>query len=247
MVLKDLKARYAGSLLGPLWIIATPLYQIFLYTFVFSTILKVRFEEGAGTSSFAVYFLAGLIPWIFFAEATTRGVGAFIENAHIIKKVKLPMEICTASVVISSSVTFVIYAIFYLAMLAVMGLLKLHLIPVLILPFAAQLLMIFGLSLGIGSIAVFFRDLTQATGMVLNLAFFLTPIVYPASVIPERYRWVFSMNPFYFIVEIHRDILIRGRLPNWTSFIFPSVFAVAVFFAGYYVFSKTKVAFRDVL
>lgn len=247
LVIKDIKSRYAGSLFGPLWIVVTPLYQILLYTFLFSVILKVRFEEGAGTSSFVIYFLAGLIPWLFFAEATTRGVSVFIENAHIIKNVKFPMEVCVASAVISSAVTFFIYTIFYLMMLTAMGLLKIQAFPVLIFPLAIQLLLTAGLSFGLGSIAVFFRDLTQVFGMILNLGFFLTPIVYPSSAIPEKFIWIFDINPFYYIVEMYRDILVRGKLPDAVSFIFPAVFSLVIFFAGYHIFNKTKEAFKDIL
>jgi ABC-type polysaccharide/polyol phosphate export permease len=247
MVIKDIKAKYAGSVFGPLWVIATPLYQIFLYTFLFSAIMKVRFEEGAGTSSFVVYLLAGLIPWLFFSEATLRGVSIFIENAHIIKKVKFPLEICVVSVVVSSAITFFIYTFFYLAMLIIMGLLKIDTFFLFMLPFALQVLLIAGLSFGLGSMAVFFRDITQIAGMVLNLVFFLTPIVYPPSAIPEKVRWVFDINPFYFIVEIYRSALLRGKMPDPFSLLYPSVIAVAVFLAGYYFFRKTKEAFKDIL
>ena len=247
MVVKDIKLRYAGSLFGPLWIIATPLYQMFLYTFLFSMILKVRFDEGAGTSSFVIYLLAGLIPWIFFSEATLRGVSVFIDNAHIIKKVKFPLEVCVLSVIISSMVTFFVYIILYLIMLIFMGLLNLHTFPLLIVPFVIQVLMILGLSFGMGSIAVFFRDITQATGMVLNLMFFVTPIVYPSSSIPERFRSLFSFNPFFSIVEMYRNVLVRGEAPDAISLIYPSVFALVIFFGGYYVFNKTKEAFKDIL
>ena len=247
MVVKDIKLRYAGSLFGPLWIIATPLYQMFLYTFLFSMILKVRFDEGAGTSSFVIYLLAGLIPWIFFSEATLRGVSVFIDNAHIIKKVKFPLEVCVLSVIISSMVTFFVYIILYLIMLIFMGLLNLYTFPLLIVPFVIQVLMILGLSFGMGSIAVFFRDITQATGMVLNLMFFVTPIVYPSSSIPERFRLLFSFNPFFSIVEMYRNVLVRGQAPDAISLIYPSVFALVIFFGGYYVFNKTKEAFKDIL
>ena len=108
MVIKDIKSRYTGSLFGPLWMIATPLYQMLLYTFLFSIILKVRFDTGAGTTSFVVYLLAGFIPWIFFSEAILRGASVFIANAHIIKKVKFPLEVCVASVILSSMSTFLI-------------------------------------------------------------------------------------------------------------------------------------------
>ncbi|MEW6416503.1 MAG: ABC transporter permease [Nitrospirota bacterium] len=247
MVIKDIKARYAASVFGPLWVIATPLYQILLYTFLFSVILKVRFEDSSGTSSFVVYLLAGLIPWLFFSEATSRGISTFIENAHIIKKVKFPMEVCIASVIISSAVTFLIYMIFYLVMLIFMGLMKLYTLPFFILPFMIQVLLISGLSFGLGSIAVFFRDITQATGMVLNLIFFLTPIVYPSNVIPEQLRWLFDINPFCFIVEIYRNLLVRGEMPSAVSIIYPSIFAIVLFLLGYYIFNKTKEAFKDIL
>lgn len=247
MVIKDIKSRYTGSLFGPLWIIATPLYQILLYTLVFSLILRMRFDEGAGTSSFVIYLLAGLIPWIFFSEATIRGTSTFIENAHLIRKVKFPLEVCVASVIVSSAVTFIIYMLFYLIMLIAMGVLKYHTLPLFVLPVIIVALLILGLSFCLGSIAVFFRDITQIVGITLNLVFFLTPIVYPASAVPENLRWLFNINPFYFIVEISRNVLVRGKLPDLLSIVYPSVFALGIFFAGYYIFERTKEAFKDIL
>jgi lipopolysaccharide transport system permease protein len=247
MVIKDIKGKYAASLFGPFWIFATPLYQILLYTFLFSIILKVRFEENAGTSSFVVYMLAGLIPWIFFAEATSRGVSVFIENAHIIKKVKFPIEVCVAAIVASSAVTFFIYMVFYTAILIFLGLFNMTTFPLFFVPFIIEVLLIAGLSLGLGSIAVFFRDITQITGMVLNLVFFLTPIVYPSNIIPEKLKWLFDINPFYFIVETYRNVLVRGRLPDAVMTIYPLVVALVLFFCGYYIFNKTKEGFKDIL
>jgi lipopolysaccharide transport system permease protein len=247
MVIKDIKARYTGSIFGPLWIIVTPLYQILLYTLLFSVILRMRFEEASGTSSFVIYLLAGLIPWIFFSEATLRGVTSLIDNAHIIKKVKFPVEVCIVTVIASSAVTLVVYMIIYLLMLVAMGVLKYSTFPLFVLPIVIEVLLIAGLSFGLGSIAVFFRDITQAIPMFLNLLFFLTPIVYPASAIPERLRWLFNINPFYCIVEMSRDLLIRGRLPGPGMIFYPFLCSLVIFFAGYYIFKRTKEAFKDVL
>ncbi len=246
LLIKDMKARYAGSILGPLWVITTPLYQIFLYTFIFSTILRVRFDDG-GTSSFVVYLLAGLIPWLFFSEATLRGVSSFLENGNIIKKVKFPAEVCVASAILSAVVTFSIYLTFYSAILIYMGHFNPRTFPLIIFPFIIQLLLIFGLSLGLGSIAVFFRDITQMIGMFINLFFFLTPIVYPASIIPENVKWLFYINPFYFIIEIYRSLLVKGVMPEINLFFYPVIFSIVIFTAGYYVFHKTKSAFMDIL
>ena len=247
MVIKDIKSRYTGSLFGPLWMIATPLYQMLLYTFLFSIILKVRFDLGAGTTSFVVYLLAGFIPWIFFSEATLRGVSVFIANAHIIKKVKFPLEVCVASVILSSMSTFLIYLIFYVAALIFFGLLTFHTAPLIIFPFIIQVLLISGLSFGLGSIAVFFRDINEALGMILNLLFFLMPIVYPSTAIPESLRWIVNINPLYFVIEMYRGFLILGKIPDMFSVLYPLIFSLFIFFAGYYIFSKTRDAFKDVL
>jgi len=247
MVIKDIKSKYTGSLIGPLWIIATPLYQMLLYILVFSVILRMRFDEGSGTSSFVVYLLAGLIPWIFFSEATMRGTSTFIENAHLIRKVKFPLEVCVASVVISSAVTFVVYMVCYVILLLVMGVLHFETLPLFLLPVSIVILLISGLAFGLGSIAVFFRDITQGVAMILNLIFFLTPIVYPASAIPAGLRGLFNLNPFYFVVEISRNVLVRGKLPDLISVLYPSIFALVIFFAGYYIFGRTKEAFKDIL
>jgi lipopolysaccharide transport system permease protein len=83
--------------------------------------------------------------------------------------------------------------------------------------------------------------------MVLNLIFFLTPIVYPPSSVPEKLRWIFDMNPGYFIVEIYRILLVKGKIPDAAYFAYPSIFAVLTFLSGYYIFSKTKAAFKDIL
>lgn len=246
LLIKDIKARYAGSVLGPLWIITTPLYQIFLYTFIFSTILRVRFDDG-GTSSFVIYLLAGLIPWLFFSEATLRGVSSFLENGNIIKKVKFHSEVCVVSAILSAVLTFSIYLTLYSAILIYMGHFNPQTFPLIILPFIIQVLLIFGLSLGLGSIAVFFRDITQMIGMFLNLLFFLTPIVYPASIIPENVKWLFHINPFYFIIEIYRSLLVKGLMPEINLFFYPAIFSIVIFIAGYYVFNKTKSAFMDIL
>lgn len=247
MIVKDIKARYAGSLFGPLWLVFVPIYQILLYTFIFSVILRVRFEEDGGTLSFVVYLLAGLIPWIFFSEATNRGVTTFIENAHLIKKIRFPSEICTLSVIATSAITFFIYMIFYLIMLVVYGSFNIKTLPLFILPFIMQVMIISGLSFGLGSLAVFFRDIIQGIGMFLNLFFFLTPIVYPSKVIPEQLKWVFSINPFYYIVEIYREILIKGNVPTISWFYYPIFFSIIIFITGYYLFSKTEEAFKDTL
>ncbi len=247
MFMKDLKSKYVGSLLGPLWSIIPPLYNIALYTLIFSTILKVRFSQEGSTSSFVVYLLAGLLPWIFFQEAALRGSNVFNENGHIIKKVKFPIEVCVVSILLSSIVTFFISIVFYSVYLFIVGEFRPLSLPLMIVPFILQVLLILGISFGLGSISVFFRDLIQIVPLVLNAFFFLTPIVYPATIIPEKIRWLFHLNPFYWITEIYRTIIINGSLPGLKYFIYPGLLSLIVFYGGLKIFSKTKEAFKDIL
>ncbi|MFN3480091.1 MAG: ABC transporter permease [Thermodesulfovibrionales bacterium] len=247
MLIKDIKARYVGSVLGPLWSVLTPLYYILLYTFVFSTILKVRFSEEGGASSFVIYFLAGLIPWLFFSESVSRGSYAFLENGHIIKKVRFPIEVCVLNTMLSSMVSFIIYLLLYLGYLLLIGHFSINSLLYLPLPFLIQVLLIIGVSLGVGSITVFFRDITQLVPLSLNAFFFLTPIVYPVSVIPENIRWAFYLNPFYWMINIYRSILINGILPDWRQFLYPLLVSVVLFYVGWVIFKRTNEAFKDIL
>ncbi len=243
LFLKDIKSRYAGSIIGPMWAIITPLYQILLYTFLFSVILKVRFDEMG--SSFVVYLLAGLIPWFFFSESVTRGSVAFIENAHLIKKIKCPLEIYIISIIISSLFNFAVYMIVYLIILLFMGQLKLSGLPFTIPVIFTQILFNLGLSFILGSVTVFYRDLMQVVNVVLNVIFYLTPIVYPASMIPETLRCFFRFNPFFYIIEAYRKILIHG-LPSFNMLAYPFIVSSVLFFLGYYIiFNKTKGAIKD--
>ncbi|MCX8031513.1 MAG: ABC transporter permease, partial [Thermodesulfovibrionales bacterium] len=176
-----------------------------------------------------------------------RGTSAFLENGNLIKKVKFPMEICIVSTVLSSTVSFIIYLFIYLLVLTYEGIFNYQTAMFIFLPFVIQLLLIYGISLGLGSIAVFFRDITQVIGMILNFFFFLTPIVYPASVIPENVRWLYHINPFYFLVEIYRNLLVKGIFPEPALFIYPTIFSLIIFMVGYFIFFKTKKAFVDIL
>ncbi len=247
MLIKEIKARYAGSALGLFWVVATPLYQILLYTLLFGVVLKVRFGEEGGTTSFVIYLLAGLIPWIFFSEATTRGISTFLDYAHIIKKVNFPMEVTVITTVLSSMFTFFIYMVFYAVVLLVLGVFKPVSLLYILLPLTIQVVLTVGLSYGLGSIAVFFRDVIQIVNMVLHLLFFLTPIMYPISIIPDGLRWLFRLNPFYFIIEGYRKALVQGAMQELTMFIYPALLAIAVFLAGSYIFNRTRDAIKDTL
>jgi lipopolysaccharide transport system permease protein len=244
---RDIRARYVNSVLGLSWGIIVPLSLLLLYTFVFSYVLKVRLG-GSGTSgSFAVYLFCGMLPWLAFAEGVTRSTSVVLEHAHLIKRVVFPSEILPAFVVLSALVTEFVG----LAMLLVGLGLFYRSLPwtVLLLPFviALQAMLTLGLGWLLATLNVFLRDVGQLLGLGITLAMFLTPIFYPAEMVPDRFRWVLTLNPLYYLVEAYRALVLEQRFPPTGDIAILAGVAVSAFVLGHWVFQRAKPVFVDVI
>ena len=248
LVSRDMSSRYRGSLLGRLWPLVHPLGQLIIYTFVFAIVLKIKFAEHAGTSSFAVYFMAGLIPWTIFSESVARSSTVILENPNLVTKVVFPTEILPLVNVFSAvstqflaTVVLFICATFYLG-----G----HIHPtVLLLPLLALPLILFsaGVSWFLASLGVYVRDTRHIVSLALQAGMYATPILYPSSSVPPEYKWVLLINPLAGIVDDFRRILLGGQMPNWQIFASYALISVLTFIAGQYFFLKTKKSFADVM
>ena len=246
-VRRDIRGRYVTSALGLSWALIQPLVLLLLYTFVFAYVLKIRFGANGTTGSFALYLFCGMLPWLAFAEGITRAASVIVEQTPLIKKVVFPSEILPAYVVISALVT-------ELAGLAILlgGVGLFHrglsrsvtLLPVLL---ALQFLFTMGVGWVLASLNVFLRDVGQVLGMALTLWMFLTPIFYPAELLPTRYVWVLYLNPMYYVVQAYRDVILEGRLPLGPQMLVLGVVATGCFVLGYWFFCRSKHAFVDVL
>lgn len=246
-VKRDLLARYKGSTVGLFWSVIHPLIMLVLYTFVFSTILKVRVGISEGTEQFALYLFCGLLPWNAFAEGLSRSTSVVVENANLIKRTVFPSEILPVYPVIAGIVNELIGFAILLGALLVVG----HPItPVmLLLPaiFLLQFVMTTGLAWIIAGTTVFIRDLGQMLGVMLTLGVFLTPIFYPPSVVPQGLRILLMVNPMYALVEAYRSLILKGQLPAWGSVTLLASIGAVAFVVGYQVFTRMKPAFADVL
>jgi len=246
-VKRDLLARYKGSAVGLFWSVIHPLIMLALYTFVFSTILKVRVGISEGTEQFAIYLFCGLLPWNAFAEGLNRSTGVILENSNLIKRAIFPSEILPVYPVIAGIVNELIGFAILLAALLLVG----HpLAPVMLLLPAILLLqfvMTTGLAWIIAGATVFIRDLGQMLGVMLTVWVFLTPIVYPPSVVPQQMRAFLAVNPMYALVEAYRSLILKGQLPAWESVTFLASIGAIVFLVGYRVFTRMQPAFADVL
>lgn len=246
-VKRDLLARYKGSTVGLFWSVIHPLVMLGLYTFVFSTILKVRVGAEEGTRHFALYLFCGLLPWNAFAEGITRSSGIVAEHSNLIKRVIFPSEILPVYPVIVGIVNELVGFSLLLSILLATG----HPVGVVILALPAILLLQFALTTGlawlIAGTTVFIRDLGQILGLILTLWIFLTPIFYTTSLVPQSMHPWLKANPMFLLVEAYRSLILRGQFPAWGNIAMLALFALVVNWAGYRVFARMQPAFADVL
>jgi len=245
-VRRDIRARYVNSVLGLSWAILVPLTLLSLYTFVFSYILKLRLGGSGTTASFAVYLFCGMLPWLAFAEGVTRSTSVVLEHAHLIKKVVFPSEILPVFVVLAALVSELAGL---LLLLAYVGVLHGLAWTVLALPLvlALQLMLTLGLGWFLASINVFLRDVGQVLGLVVTLAMFLTPIFYPADLVPARFRWLLALNPLHHLVDAYRALVLEQRLPSAGGIGLLAAMALVAFVLGHWAFQRAKPAFVDVI
>lgn len=246
-VKRDLLARYKGSVIGLFWAVIHPVVMLGLYTFVFSSILKVRVGAEEGTEHFALYLLCGLLPWNAFAEGISRSAGIIAEHANLIKRVIFPSEILPVYPVIVGIVNELIgFGILFAVLLAVghpMGPVILALPAILLLQFVLTT----GLAWLVAGTTVFIRDLGQMLGLILTLWIFLTPIFYTPSLVPQSMHPWLKANPMFLLVEAYRSLILRGQFPAWESVAMLSLMALGINYVGYRVFVRMQPAFADVL
>ncbi len=242
---RDFKGRYAGSVMGFLWSFVQPLWSLALFTFLFSTVMKVSPGIGERTSNFAIFLFCGLLPWMAIQEGIIRATTAITENAGLVKKMSFPSGLLVWAVVLAALLHEAIALGLFLVVLGVTGELSLSGLWILLIAVPLQV----GLTVGLGFLAaavnVFFRDTAQINSMLLQGWFYLTPIVYPLSLVPERFAHWLKLNPLTALVTLYREALLGGEMPPFASFI-PLVVATLLSLAiGIWVFRRLKPVFAD--
>lgn len=252
LVRRDLEARYKGSVLGNLWPLVNQVSQLLIYTYVFSIVLKIKLNLRtalpANDFTFGLWLFAGLLPWIAFTSGLLASATSVIGQTNLVKKVVFPLALLPLVPILSSFIESSLgltVLILWVAVTTKALPTTLALLPLIWLP---QLLLTAGLGYLAAGLTVFLRDIPQTLGMGLNLWFYLTPIVYPASVIPEAWRvWVFWLNPLTAIVEVYRDLVLVGEVKHWGEWGVASCISLLVFFGGLTVYQRLRPAFADVL
>lgn len=244
LVKRDIQSRYAGSLLGLLWSFVQPLWLLLLYTFVFSTVMKIA-PVGVRTGSFAAFLFSGLLPWMAIQEGVLRASTSVTDNATLVKKLRFPAESLVLSVVLAALVHQGIAALIFLAALAFTGHLAWGGLPLLLLALPLQVCLMLGLGLLLSAVHVFFRDTAQVIGMVLSGWFYFTPIVYPLAYVPKRFLPIIELNPLTALVGLYRQAFLGGEMALVPGTASLAVAAVVLLSAGCWLFARLKTAFVD--
>lgn len=251
LVRRDLDARYKGSILGNLWPLLNQLSQLLIYTYVFSIVLNVKLTlKGLPPNNltFGLWLFAGLLPWIAFTSGLIQATGSVLAQPNLVKKVVFPLALLPLVPILS---TFIESAFGMMALIVLVAFSSQTLHPTLaLLPLVwiPQLLLTAGLGYLLAGLTVFLRDIPQTLGVVLNLWFYVTPIVYPTSIIPQEFRGlVFWLNPLAAISETYRDLVLVGEVKHWAEWGVASLISLVIFLLGVGLYRRLRPAFADVL
>ncbi len=246
---REVIARYRGSLAGVAWSFFTPLLMLAVYTLVFSSIFKVRWGAGAAqsTGEFALILFVGLMLHGFFADCINRAPALVLSNVSYVKKVVFPLEILpwvsVASALFHLAISVIVLLVVQFAMVQYLPWTALML-PFLLVPF---LLMTVAFTYLFSAIGVYLRDIGQLTVMITTVLFFLSPIVYPTSSLPEQFRSWIAFSPITYPVEQARKILIFGEMPELSGWFLSMAVALTLLTFSFYVYQKMRRGFADVL
>jgi lipopolysaccharide transport system permease protein len=251
LVLRDLKVRYKNSALGILWSMLNPL----LMTLVFTVVFTIMIPGGNRQENFPVFFMCGFLPWSFFSSSVASATGSIVANSNLIKKVYFPREILPLSDVLSNLVHFLIALIVLFGMLFVFGMGITWAVLMLPLIILAQVFFVAGMAFLLSAANVFYRDTEHILSVVLQAWFFLTPIFYPITVLPESQNilgmsvnvqlWARRLNPMASLIASYRDVLYHG-VPTGLDFLVRTIATcLIIFVAGYIVFCKFSSLFGE--
>jgi len=238
---KELKVRYKHNILGYLWSIANPLAFAFVFFVAFKMVMKIKMEN------YTLFLIAGLFPWQWFSNSINSSPGIFTGNASIIKKINFPRNIIPLSIVLQDMIHFIlaipVIIIFLFIYRKTPSFTWLYGIPILLF---LQLLITYGASLIISSTNLFFRDIEKLTIILTTFVFYFTPIIYPETMIPDRYKPLINLNPLAPLMISWRDLFLEGRME--LSYLMISFFyGIIVFMAGYMLYKRLSWRFAEVL
>lgn len=234
LVARELRARYRGSFLGFLWSFLNPLLLMLVYVLVFAVYLRVPMEH------YAVFLFTGLLPWLWFSTSLGHATGVIVGSGGLVKRVLFPAEILPLVSVLSNLVNLLLSLPLLFVFLLFFGIRPGPTLAYLPLLLALQLLLTVGLALPLSALNVLLRDVEQILSNGLVLLFFLSPVLYPVSMVPTPLRPLYFLNPVSGLIEGYQRVVFFGREPHWIHLAMVTVCAGVVFWSGYLIFDRLR-------
>jgi len=234
LVIRDIKVRYKRSALGVLWVMLNPLFMMLILYMVFSALFKVS------TVNYTAYIISGLIIWNFFSQSTTTAVASLTGNSNLIKKIYIPKAIFPLSTVLSAMINFVfslvpLVIIFYLTGTPIGP--RIYLVPIIIILVA---MFSFGITLFLSTLTVFFHDTIYIYEVILMAWMWVTPLFYPVSIVPEKFRMILELNPFYYFINVFRGALYMENPLFVQQFLYCFLLSLAMLTMGWLFFNRLR-------
>jgi ABC-2 type transport system permease protein len=239
LVLRDLKVKYKGSTLGFLWSLLNPLLMLVVYTVAFKYVIKLR------VPNFTVFLFSALMPWTFLSSALSMGAVSITDNSNLVKKVYFPREVLPLSVVLVNLFHFFLTFIVLIPALLFFNIQPGFSFFFLVVIIFFQFLFVLGLAFIFAALNVYYRDIKHFLEVLLQLWFWVTPIIWSISLIPEKYRSFAYLNPFTPFVTAYRDVILRNRIPGLPTIAAMIALGVLVFLLGAVVFRRKQRRFAE--
>lgn len=243
LTLREIQIRYKQSILGIAWAILQPLAMMLAFTLIFSSLLRVP-SDGI---PYPIFSYSALIFWTFFSNSLTRAIPSIETNAPLIRKIYFPREFFPASAVLSAFFDFLISALIFVGLMIYYktGLTfnVLYIVPILLI----QMIFTLGVCFFFSALNVYYRDVKHALPFLIQIWMYACPIIYPVSVVPERFQTFYHLNPMAGIIVNIRTVILTGESPSFTYLGIAAVGSVLLFILGYWYFKRIEMRFADVV
>lgn len=246
LAINDFKSRYVGSYLGIIWAFIQPLITILVLWFVF----QVGFRSApVNNFPFILWLSCGLIPWFFFVDSVSSSANSLLEYSYLVKKVMFRVSVLPIVKILSAFFVHLFFIGFLVFMFWIYGY-RPNICYIQLFYFSFSMtLLVLGLSWITSSLVVFLKDTAQVVAVILQMGFWLTPILWPIAMVPERYHFLFKLNPMFYIVEGYRDTLIHGVWVwhRYNQSMYFWAITILIFIVGALLFKRLRPHFSDVL
>jgi lipopolysaccharide transport system permease protein len=242
-VQRDIKVRYKQSALGIAWAMLQPLAATILFAVIFSRFVRVP-TEGI---PYPIFYYSALLPWTFFSSSVSFAVPSLVNNMNLVTKIYFPREILPISSVVASFVDFLIASVVFIGMMIFYRVpvgFSIVLVPLVV---AIQVLLTLGIVLLASALMIFYRDIRFVIPLGLQLWMYLTPIIYPVSLVPERFRPIYMLNPMAGIIDSYRTIILSAKFPQTEYLLLACAVSVVLFLGSYRYFKNAEMEFADII